>query len=109
LTAEASCTVWQDPNALAAMGGGGMPSAEQMQQVQQQQQQQKEMRDKVLESLLTPEAMDRIKRIALVKEEKVGHVFHVAPLPRMFCHVPSEPYLTAYLYMSLRHVVWRIT
>ena len=86
------------------MGGGGMPSAEQMQQVQQQQQQQKEMREKVLESLLTPEAMDRIKRIALVKEDKVG----LAPASQKSLHTLFEAPTCRALLMQCRQDGWRI-
>ena len=52
---------------LLQEGMGGMPSQQQVQEQQAKAQQQEEQRKEILEKLLTPEAADRLARIALVK------------------------------------------
>lgn len=56
---------------LLQEGMGGMPSQQQVQEQQAKAQQQEEQRKEILEKLLTPEAADRLARIALVKPDKV--------------------------------------
>ena len=46
-------------------GPGGLPTQEQVQQAEQQKQAQEEQRKEILQKLLTPEANERLKRIAL--------------------------------------------
>ena len=48
-----------------------MPTQEQVMQQRQQQEKQEEQRGELLQKILTPEALERIKRIELVKPEKV--------------------------------------
>ena len=52
-------------------GMQGMPSAEQYQKAQEQQAAQEKQRGDILEKILSPEALERISRIGMVKEEKV--------------------------------------
>ena len=51
---------------------GGLPTQQQVMQQQQQAQAQEEQRKELLQRILTPEALERIKRIELVKPEKVS-------------------------------------
>jgi len=50
---------------------GGIPSQQQMQDQQAKAAAQEEQRKEILQKLLTPEAADRLARIALVKPDKV--------------------------------------
>ena len=60
-----------DPAALQAMqAGGGMPTQQQVQQEQQKAEQQAEMRNGLLDKILTVDARERIKTIAITKPEK---------------------------------------
>ena len=54
------------------MPPGGIPSQQQVQQQQQQQEKHEEQRKELLQKILTPEAQERLARIALVKPDKVG-------------------------------------
>ena len=51
--------------------GGGMPSQQQVQEQQAKAAQQEEMRKELLQKVLSPEAAERLARIALVKPDKV--------------------------------------
>ena len=52
-------------------GGGGMPTQQQVQEQQAKAQQAEEMRKELLQKVMTPEALERLARIALVKADKV--------------------------------------
>jgi hypothetical protein len=56
---------------MEGMPGGGMPTQQQAQEMKQKQEQQENMRKELLQKVLTPEANDRLARIALVKSDKV--------------------------------------
>ena len=58
------------PGGMAGGPGGGLPSQQQVQQQQEKAKQQEEMRKDLLQKVLTPEAADRLARIALVKPDK---------------------------------------
>ena len=49
-----------------------MPSAEQYQKAQEQQAAQQKQRQDILEKILTVDALERLSRIGIVKEDKVS-------------------------------------
>jgi hypothetical protein len=65
---------------------GGMPTQQQVQEQQAKAAQQEEQRKEILQKLLTPEAADRLARIALVKPDKVNRSGRVCdPYLRVPC------------------------
>ena len=53
---------------------GALPDASQYQKMQEQQQQQEQQRKEIIEKIFTLDARERIKRLALVKEDKARMV-----------------------------------
>lgn len=56
---------------MEGMGGGGMPTQQQVQKQQADAAAKEEQRAELLTKILSPEALQRIKTIAIVKEDKV--------------------------------------
>lgn len=56
---------------MMQMPSGGMPTQQQVQEQQAKAQAMEEQRKELLQKVLTPEANDRLARIALVKPDKV--------------------------------------
>jgi hypothetical protein len=71
---------------------GGMPTQEQVMQQREKQEKMEEQRSEILQKIMTPEAQERLKRIELVKPEKVrcaqprSHPHHVPGVCVYGCH-----------------------
>lgn len=54
------------------MPPGGIPSQQQVVEQQQKAEKQEEMRKDLIQKILQPEALERLKRIGITKPDKVG-------------------------------------
>ena len=79
----------------AGSGGGGMPTQQQIMDAKQKETQQEEMRSELLQKILTADAKERIKRLGIVKPEKVCNAkptsVHPQSAPLAFASTSPNP------------------